>query len=131
MKKTPFALALAACGLSQAAAAEYFQVALPTIKKWAQGKRRVPPGIWEQLGQLFERIEELADVILEAVEAVEEEGGMELTVELPGQLPGNAELTALARAQMVLGGSFRLHPAPRGEAAEKARLLRLPPLGEA
>ncbi len=122
--KTPFAVALAACGLSQTQAADFFGVRLDTVKSWGAGRNRVPPGVWEQLGELFEQIERLADVILEAVETVEEEGGAELWVELPGRLPGNAELMALARAQMTLGSRPRLHPAVPGEAAPRG-VLRL------
>ena len=113
--KTPFAVALAACGLSQTQAAEFFGVQPDTVKSWGAGRNRVPPGVWEQLAELFEQIEQLADVIIEAVEAIEEGGEVELWVELPGRLPGNAELMAVARAQMTLGSRPRLHPAQAGE----------------
>ncbi len=58
-----FKAALSVCGLSQADAAEFLQVALPTIKSWCSDSNpKAPPlGVWKQLASLFEQIQDAAD----------------------------------------------------------------------
>lgn len=58
-----FKSALSICGLSQADAAEFLQVALPTIKGWCSDSNpKAPPlGVWQQLASLFDQIQDAAD----------------------------------------------------------------------
>ena len=68
-----FKSALSACGLSLSEAAEFLPARYDTVKKWAQGKNPPPQGVWEQLAELFERIQDAADYAADkmAVEGVE------------------------------------------------------------
>lgn len=58
---TTFKYALSICGLSQQEAAEFFGVALPTVKDWSRGSSRPPEGVWRMLASLFGQIQDAAD----------------------------------------------------------------------
>lgn len=63
---TLYAACLSRLGLTQPEAAALHDVALVTVKSWAQGKRAVPAGVWAELrayeGEIVDRAEAMRDV---------------------------------------------------------------------
>lgn len=54
---TTFKYALMACGLSQQEAADFLEASLQTVKDWSRNRKRVPEGVWLQIGSLYEQIQ--------------------------------------------------------------------------
>lgn len=73
---TTFKSALGLCGLSQQQAADYLEVSIDSVKAWSRGKTPPPPGVWDQMADLLERIEAAA----KHAAAMLEPGGMDRAV---------------------------------------------------
>lgn len=58
---TTYKSALSICGLSQQEAAIFHGVSLASIKDWCRGRSTPPEGVWGQLADLYQRIEDAAD----------------------------------------------------------------------
>ncbi len=58
---TTYKSALSICGLSQQEAAVFHGVSLASVKDWCRGRSTPPVGVWEQLSDLYQRIEDAAD----------------------------------------------------------------------
>ena len=58
---TTFRAAIQICGLSLSEAADFLGVRPDTAKSWSQGRNAPPPGVWEMLSALYQRIEAAAD----------------------------------------------------------------------
>ncbi|GHC79252.1 helix-turn-helix domain-containing protein [Limoniibacter endophyticus] len=59
---TSFKTAIAICGLSQKEAAEFFDVSHETVASWCKGRRAVSNGVWNMLAELYEQIQDAADM---------------------------------------------------------------------
>lgn len=55
MTTTPYRAALLMLGMTQSDARDFHQVSLNTIKDWCIGRSRIPPGVWEELRELYDR----------------------------------------------------------------------------
>jgi hypothetical protein len=53
----PFAEAVAACGLTQAEAADLLDVKLPRLQKWSRGAIDAPDWTMDRLAELFSKID--------------------------------------------------------------------------
>lgn len=59
--KTLYAACLSRLGLSQSEAATLHNVSFDTVKSWASGRNRLPPGIWDELRAAEARIADGAE----------------------------------------------------------------------
>ncbi|MGB1215733.1 MAG: helix-turn-helix domain-containing protein [Pikeienuella sp.] len=99
---TTFKSALSICGLSQPQAADFLDVALPTVKAWAQGKRSVPGGVWDMLADLYARIEAAADHAAVELDGVDPRQWGNITADTGDDpLPGGADSAAGAMALLT------------------------------
>jgi len=64
---TVFALLLDRCGLSHREAADVLGVRLDTVKSWAAGRNRAPPGAVADLRTIYARIERAAEEALAVI----------------------------------------------------------------
>lgn len=65
---TTFKAAIGLCGLSQSAAAEYLGVSLASVKDWSRGKTAPSQGVWDDLADLYDRIEDAAEFAADKIE---------------------------------------------------------------
>lgn len=77
-----FKQALAICGLTQSEAADFLNVRLDTVKSWSSGRNPVPDGVWQQLGEIYDRMDESAD---NAVELIREKQPDEIEFSYSGE----------------------------------------------
>lgn len=101
---TTYKAALAICGLSQQEAAAFHTVSLASVKHWCRGRSTPPVGVWEQLADLYRRIEDAAD----SASAMLEPGLMDRRVmnnvtadSGPEPLPGSGDAVAGAMALLL------------------------------
>lgn len=101
---TSFAAALQLCGLSHREAAEFFVVRRDTVSSWASGRNPVPAGVWVQLAQLFEAIQDAADRAagLMAADGIDARSWSHIEAALAGEaMPQPAESVAGAMALLM------------------------------
>ena len=67
-KSTIFSAALKLVGLSQREAADFFEVRPDTVRSWACGRSRVPPNVWEELRELYDKQQDTVDEALALIE---------------------------------------------------------------
>lgn len=63
-----------ALGLGQSALADLLGVTQPSVARWESGARPIPKGVLAELGELEDRVEDLVDRALDALEAQAETG---------------------------------------------------------
>lgn len=122
---TAFAAALGALNLSQTEAAELLAHEGRALKRsmvadMANGRTRVPLGIWQRLADLFQLVEDAADEII--ADQGEMDGGAGLTqlavVVATIPLPhANLRAAAAARAMLVIGPDLLAVTDERGRVA--------------
>lgn len=54
---TTFASALRLCGLTHSEAADFLNVRIDTLKSWSAGRNPVPTGVWQDIAELWRKIE--------------------------------------------------------------------------
>ena len=101
---TTYKAALSICGLSQQEAAVFHSVSLASVKDWCRGRSTPPIGVWDQLADLYERIEAAAD----HASSMLEPGLMDRQVmnnvaadSGPDPLPGGGDIVAGAMALLI------------------------------
>ncbi|MCR9060612.1 MAG: hypothetical protein NXI02_24970 [Rhodobacteraceae bacterium] len=60
---TAFKEILGACGLSHNDAANYFDTSIDSIKSWCSGRRSVPDGVWNELHELFHKVQDAISIM--------------------------------------------------------------------
>lgn len=99
--KTLFAACLSRLGLSQAQAANYLGVSLPSIKGWSSGRNPVPKGIWNELRQYEAKIIDRSETIRE----IWEDAGEPETIAAQYE----NEIALMAMTDFILGGAYDLN----------------------
>jgi hypothetical protein len=98
---TTYKAAIAICGLSQQEAANFHNVSIASVKGWCRGRSAPPIGAWQQLADLFLRIEAAADFASEMIEPemMDRRAMSNLAADDgPDPLPGDGDLAAGALA---------------------------------
>lgn len=101
---TVFKAALGVCGLSQQEAADFLQVALPTIKDWSRGAAAPPLGVWRQLASLYDQIVAASEAALDTLEIsqMDRRALNEISVMASGEMLPTEGAAAAAAAMFLL-----------------------------
>ena len=92
------------CGLSQTEAAAYLDLSVDSVKSFDTGRRPVPPGVWQMMADLFERIQDAADFAADhmAENGIDPNAFASLEADEGGDpLPGNGSKMAGAMALLM------------------------------
>lgn len=65
---TAFKHAIAACGFSQREAAVFLGVSTASVASWCSDRRTPPDGVWKELGELYDLMDECAEQIIALIE---------------------------------------------------------------
>lgn len=101
---TIFKASLGICGLSQQEAADFLQVALPTVKDWSRGAASPPVGVWRQLASLYAQIVDASEAALDTlkIDQMDRRAIAEVSVLATGEPLPTEGAAAAAAAMFVL-----------------------------
>ena len=101
-QKSTFKAALEQCGLSNRAAAQFFNVSVDTVDSWSRNRNPVPDGVWIELAALDDSIWEAVDYHSERLkgEPVDSKALLNCTVQVLGA-PECVEVAAGARLMLA------------------------------
>ncbi|MDF1736675.1 MAG: hypothetical protein P1U37_15395 [Minwuia sp.] len=77
---TPYSLLISLTGLSHKDAAALHGVRPDTVKSWIYGRRNAPPGALNELRELIDRIEKMANQVIEYVQDMDVPDDMPLEI---------------------------------------------------